>query len=98
MKNANETVEIEIATSDRLRLNNQIVSGMEALGHKAYDFKSLELGFELPCGWPIDMNAQPTMAQLVVLAAKLKMRIIISDLNLVPRKEQTGDKSQDEQE
>jgi hypothetical protein len=42
------------------------------------------LGFELSDGWPVDMNDQPTISQLIVFALKLKMRVIIADLNMVP--------------
>ena len=83
----NETVVLDMSSEGRLRLYGQITGQMEKLGYNPVDFASLDLGFELPAGWPVDMNAQPTLAQLTVLAHKLKMRITISDLNLAPRKE-----------
>ena len=87
MADENEMLTIEMAPSDRMRLNNQIVVQMEKLGYTAYNWEELKLGFEPPPGWPIDKDAQPTLAQLVVFARKLKMKIIIGDLNLVPCKE-----------
>ena len=82
-----ETVAIDMVTGDRLRLSNQIYSRMEQMGFNAYDYKSLNLGFELPASWPADIDSQPTLAQLVVLAHKLKMRLVISNLDLVARKD-----------
>ena len=84
MSDKNEIVTIEMNSSDRLRLYGQITARMEAKGYNPCDFSKLDLGFELPAGWPVDINAEPTMAQLVVLAKKLEMRIPIADLNMVP--------------
>ncbi len=85
MADENETVVIEMATNDLLRLNEQIVAAMTKQGYGAYQFKKLNLGFELPAGWPVDVNAQPALAQLIVLARKLNLRIVINDLNLSQR-------------
>jgi len=87
MTKKNEMVTIEMAPSDRLRLYSQITGRMEKLGYNPCDYGSLNLGFELPANWPEDKDAQPTMAQLVVVARKLKMRIVIDNLTLVPLKE-----------
>ena len=91
MPDKNEMVVIEIATEGRLRLYGQITARMEKSGFNPCDWKQLHLGFELPAGWPIDMNAQPTLAQLTVLARKLKMRIVIGDINLVPASQEGTD-------
>lgn len=85
-KNENEIVLIEMASDKRLRLYGQITAQMEKLGFNPCDYKSLGLGFELPSTWPCDENTQPTLAQLVVTACKLNMRIIIDDLFLEERK------------
>jgi len=82
-----ETVVIEMAAGDRLRLDSQINDRMDQLGHGRYQFAKLGLGFDLPANWPADMNSQLTLAQLTVLAWKLKMRIVIDNLNLIPVKE-----------
>lgn len=87
MPDKNEMVTIEMAGSDRLRLYGQITGRMERLEYNPCDYGALNLGFELPANWPEDKDAQPTMAQLVVVARKLKMRIVIDNLNLVPLKE-----------
>lgn len=87
MPEKGEMVIIEMAPSDRLRLYGQITGRMEKLGYNACDYRALNLGFELPANWPVDINAEPTLAQLVVLARKLEMRIVIDNLNLVPLKE-----------
>jgi len=84
MTDENEIVTIEMAASDRLRLDQQINNRMEKLGYPAYDYSQLDLGFELPVNWPADMNCQLTLAQLSVIAVKLKMRIIIDNINMVP--------------
>lgn len=89
MADENETVVIEMVTDARLRLYSQITGRMEQLGYNPCDYSELELGIVLPVNWPADINAQPTLAQLVVVARKLNLRIIISGLNLIPRKEPT---------
>ena len=88
MNAGNERVTIEMAASDRIRLDQQINDRMSKLGFTPYDYDSLELGFDLPAMWPADMSCQLTLSQLCVIAVKLDMRIIIDDLNMVPlRKE-----------
>ena len=84
MEDRNEIVTIEMSASDRLRIYGQITARMEKLGFNPCDYSALDLGFELPANWPVDKDAQPTLAQLVVVANKLKMRITIADLNLAP--------------
>lgn len=84
MRDDNEIVTIEMSPGDRLRLQGQINERMEKLGLNPGDWNSLDLGFDLSDGWPVDMNAQPTISELTVLARKLKMRVIVADLNMVP--------------
>ncbi len=79
-------VSIDAGLDVRLRLYNQISDGMKKLGYNNGDYSGLDLGFELPANWPVDMNAQPTLAELVVVARKLEMRIVISGLSLLPIK------------
>ena len=75
---------IEMTTGARLKLQGQIASQMERMGLEPGKWNSLDLGFDLPESWPVDLNAGPKVAQLIVLAVKLKMRIIIADLDMVP--------------
>lgn len=82
-----EMVSIEMVSSDRLRLYSQITGWMEKLGYNPCDYGALNLGFKLPTNWPVDIHAEPTLAQLIVVARKLKMRIVIDNLNMVPLKE-----------
>ena len=84
MWDKNEIVKIEMSPGDRLRLQGQINERMKKLGLDPGDWNSLDLGFELSDGWPVDMNDQPTISELTVFACKLKMRVIIADLNMVP--------------
>lgn len=91
MADENKIVTIEMAASDRLRLDSQINDRMEKLGFGRFNYAELGLGFELPLNWPADMNCQLTLPQLTVIANKLNMRIIIDNLNLVPRREKPTD-------
>jgi len=91
MSDENETITIEMNPDGRLRLYGQITAQMEKLGLNPCDYRQLKLGFELAANWPVDINAQPTLAQLTVVAVKLKMRIIIDNLTLMPRKETDDD-------
>lgn len=91
MNEPHEMIVIEMATEARLRLSNQVAAAMEKKGYTPYDWPALDLGFELPAGWPADINAQPTMAQLIVIARKLEVRIVIGDLNLTPLREGSDD-------
>ena len=84
MTEKHEIVGVEMATEARLRISNQIIMQMQKLGYTAFNYDVLELGFELQPGWPVDMHAQPTLAQLVIVATKLGLRIVIGDMNLVP--------------
>jgi hypothetical protein len=84
MNESNEMLVLELDAGIRMRLADQLWKQAES--HNVIDFNLLGLGFELPAGWPVDMNAQPTLAQLVVLAKRLNLQIIISDLNVLPLK------------
>lgn len=94
MADGNETVVIEMWPDDRLELYGKITSQMEELGYNPCDYGSLNLGIELPADWPHGENAQPTLAQLVVVAKKLKMRIVIHNLEVEPMR--SPEKSEDD--
>ena len=93
MKDENETITVEMLGVDRMKLQGQINDRMVSLGYRRYDYDKLNLGFHLPQEWPLDKDAQPTLAQLLVVAMKLRMRIIISNLDMVARREKTNDDS-----
>jgi hypothetical protein len=76
-------VSIDMNPSDRIRLSNQILAAMEQKDCTPFMWDKLNLGFKLPPGWPVDKEAQPTLAQLVVIARKLDLRVEIADLNLI---------------
>ena len=81
----NEIVVIDMSNADRLKLDRQIGDRMEELGHNRLDYDSLNLGFHLAVNWPGDKDCEITLAQLTVLAVKLKMKIVISNLDICKR-------------
>ena len=83
-KDENEIVTVAMWPDNRLRLYGQVTARMEKLGHNPCDYKQLGLGFELPADWPYAEESQPTLAQLIVVAVKLNMKIVIHDLGLEP--------------
>ncbi len=87
MPGENEIVVVELSPEGRLRLYGQITAAMEKAGYNPCDYDSLKLGFELPAGWPVDKDAEVTLAQITVLAVKLGLRIMIGDLNVIPLRE-----------
>ncbi len=84
MNEPNEITTIELVHDKRLKLYSDITGQMERLGLNHATWCSLDLGFVLPVEWPVDKDAQPTLSELVVVALKLKMKIVITDLNVVP--------------
>ena len=90
MPEKNEQVVVELGRECRLRLYGQITARMEKLGYNPCDYGSLKLGIYLPPAWPVDEKYQPTLAELVVVICKLKMRLIIGDVNLEPLKQDDG--------
>lgn len=72
-------VNIELSTAGRIRLSEQIRVQMELLGYGDYQYDTLDLGFELGAAWPADKDSELTLAQLTVLARKLKLKILIHD-------------------
>ena len=90
MPDENETVVIELGHDSRIQLYGQISSRMQKMGFNPCDYGSLVLGIELPADWPCGEKSQPTLAELVVIANKLNMRITIRELFIEPRKKQDG--------
>ncbi len=84
MPEANELIVIDLPPEARMRLSSQILLRMEEMGLKPFQYDALELGFHLPAEWPDDPGVEITLAQLVVLATKLKMRLTMADANLSP--------------
>ncbi|RKY12685.1 MAG: hypothetical protein DRP65_00570 [Planctomycetota bacterium] len=82
----NELMVTEMTTVGRMRLDSQIQTAMEAAGYKPYDYKSLDLGFELPITWPLDPECEVTQAQLIVIARKLNLRVVNTDTMVQARK------------
>ncbi len=80
----NQIVVIDLPPEARMRLSNQILRRMEGMGLAAFNYDALELGFHLRAEWPTDPAVEITLAQLVVLTTKLKMRLTIADANLSP--------------
>ena len=96
MADTKQILTIELASGDRLRLDQQINDRLESLGYKRFDYGSLGLGFKLDADWPGDQDCEITLAQLTVLAVKLKMRIIVTNLDIVARKESQSRKESDD--
>ena len=84
-QDTNQIVEVEVYSDTRLRLYGQITARMEQLGLNPCDYSKLGLGFELEPTWPAEQSTEITLAQLVVIACKLKMKVLINDLNLIAR-------------
>jgi len=85
----NERVAIDMSADDRMRLYSQITGQMERLGYNPVDFGELDLGFKLPAGWPVDKDKTPLLTQLIAIMVKLNMRIVISNLNMEPMRNQS---------
>ena len=80
----NEIVTVAMWPDNRLRLYGQITGQMEKLGFNPVSYDQLDLGLELAADWPYGEKSQPTLAQLIVVARKLEMKIVIHDLSLEP--------------
>lgn len=84
MDGEKEIVSVDLDYGDKVALLGQATSRMEAMGLGPYDFGELHLGFAVPPGWPVEHGCEPTLAQLVVLARKLGMRLVITGLRMEP--------------
>lgn len=80
-----EIVTVELSHEAKIRLYGQITSRMQQMGFESLDYAELDLGFELPAGWPADRDCEVTLARLVVIAQKLKMKLTITDIYIEPR-------------
>ena len=80
----NEIVSVAMWPDIRLRLYGQITDQMEKHGITPASYEQLQLGFDLPADWPYAEESQPTFAQLIVVARKLKMKVVIHNLSLEP--------------
>ena len=76
-----EIVKIELTPELRLRLAEQLQMGL-IHRYGTEDFNELKLGFKLGPTWPLE--GEVLLSQLIVLAHKLKMQIIIGDIALAP--------------
>ncbi|MCK9243637.1 MAG: hypothetical protein WC877_03385 [Dehalococcoidales bacterium] len=83
----NELVVIEMPTTELLRLSEQINNRLIETGYPAGTINAVVPGLNLESSWPF--GAGPTLAQLVVIAKKLDMKITISNLYVEPHKERT---------
>ena len=94
MADPNEMISVELYPDALLGLYGHITDRMEKMGHIPGDYDSLDLGIELPPGWP-GVGTKPTLAQLVVVARKLQLRIEITNLIVSPlhhnNQKETGD-------
>jgi hypothetical protein len=89
MADKNEIVTIKLSADNRRKLSSQLAAMMVLEGHRIKPVRmsdDLDIGLDLPDYWPI--NGEATLAQLVVLAVKLKARIVISNINIVGRRTQ----------
>lgn len=91
MSDENQIVSIEMVPIKRMDLNRQISEAMKAKGFANGEYDRLGLGLELPDNWPDDKDAEITMAQLMVLAQKLDLKIVINDLSMMPRRKDDSD-------
>lgn len=90
MTDSNEMISVELYPGALLDLHAYITDRMEKAGHS--DFDSLDLGLELPSGWP-GVGTQPTLAQLVVVARKLELRLTITNLIVSPLHQNNQEKT-----
>jgi hypothetical protein len=81
MSDVNEMVVVDIRDGDRRRLWDAMTKRSWELYDK--DYAHLDLGFDLPIGWPAH-DEKIAFSQLVVLAKKLNMRIHIRELEMTP--------------
>ena len=77
---------IELTPEGRMRLDRQINDRMAAKGLGRLRYNDLGLGFKLPLNWPGDKDCEITIGQLIAIAHRLDMRIIINNLDLIPRR------------
>ncbi len=79
-----EIVTIELPGRGKSDLLDAVNKRMQEFKKTGGDFKSLNMGFELPEKFLMLNGPQPALAQLTVLCNKLKMRLKITHLELEP--------------
>lgn len=87
MADKNELITVKLSADNRRKLMCQLNELTEKSGCKVrpiYCYADLHTGLELHSNWPC--MGELTLAQLVVLAAKLKAKIVISNINVIPNK------------
>jgi len=87
MADKNELITVKLSADNKRKLMAQLNELTEQAGCKVrpiYCYADLKTGLELHSHWPI--QGEVTLAQLVVLAAKLKVRIVITNINIVGKK------------
>jgi len=82
MRQSNEIVGIEIDDDIREQLDVVLQERMEELGLIGGDYCGLIPGLAGQEAWPLD--GEVTLAQLVALAAKLRMAITITGVEMCP--------------
>lgn len=80
VQQSNELVVIEMPSSELMRLLAQINARIEELYECQLSIEQLVPGLNLPYGWPLREDAKPTLSQLVVIAKKLKMKLVITNI------------------
>ena len=79
-----ECVTIEMVTVDRIPLYSNLTGRIEKMGMNYASCNSRGPGIDLPDDWPAGVDSQPTLSELVVVTRKLGMKIVITNLNVVP--------------
>lgn len=82
MSEKNQIVTMDLSREARIKLYGKITAAMEERGMNPVDYRELECGIDLAPQWP--MNPEPTLAELVVVARKLGLRIVINGIDLEP--------------
>jgi hypothetical protein len=86
MAEPNENFVIELPRDARIRLRGEIVSQMEKIFQKNQSVEFLKLcDVFLSGNWPEENDCEILLSGLVILAKKLKMRIVITNLFMEPR-------------
>jgi nitrogen regulatory protein PII len=92
-----EVIKIELTAEGRMRLDYQLREGLTKEKYSSsVSFNVLGLGFQLDDDWPFE--GEILFSQLVALACKLKMQIIIGDINLSPMIQETKSLNQSDDE
>ena len=77
----NEGVILKLPSDSLLRIYSNLTGRMHELGYERLDWDVLELGFSLKPDWPL-FGPGPTLAQMVVVTHKLRLRIVIDEMHV----------------